>query len=259
MRGHNHRHTRLTNAIEQLHDSPTRLWIQITRRLVRQDQSWRIEQGTRNHHTLLLTTRELVRHLIRLLLHTHLLEHVHDIAAHGTFILPARCLQDKQEVLLHIAVAEQLEVLEDHTHLTAQIGYLAATQLKQVIVQGRSHSALHRQFAINGLHQTGLTTTDTAQEIDHLARGDGEIDICQNDLLVLTDFYIPIFNEFTHSASIWLILFSRSVSWLLRVSIFLRISSTSLLACLDLPVKKRILFSAVLISCTRFSYMRMSF
>ena len=71
--GHDDRHTRLADTIEQVHDLASGLDIEVARRFVRKNQSRCVEQGTCDNDTLLLSTRELVWHFVCFLLHTDLL------------------------------------------------------------------------------------------------------------------------------------------------------------------------------------------
>ena len=100
---------------EQAHDIAARIGIQITRRLVGQDDRGGIEQRTGYHHTLLFATRECIRHTVAFALHTHLLQHILNPVVHFRFLGPPRRFEHKAEILFHRAVGEQLEILKDNT------------------------------------------------------------------------------------------------------------------------------------------------
>lgn len=73
-----------------------------------------------------------MRHLVCFLAHAHLLENFRDAFVAGLLVFPACSFQYKLEVLVHTAVVQQLEVLEDDAQLLSQRRNILASDGREV-------------------------------------------------------------------------------------------------------------------------------
>ena len=117
---HHYSCTLLGDILEQSHDVAGGLRVEISRRLIGDDDLRIVEQGTGDGHTLLFSTGELVRHLVDFLYHAYFVEHFLDALVSVLLVFPFGSLEHELEVLAHAAVVEQLEVLEDDAQFLAQ-------------------------------------------------------------------------------------------------------------------------------------------
>ena len=93
-------------------------------------------------------------HLVLLVEHAYGLEHLFDALLAFVLVLPAGCFQDEFHVLLHGAVMEQLETLEDDSHLASQSRYVLTAQFQQVSSECFCFLGFFDvEFAISGFQQ----------------------------------------------------------------------------------------------------------
>ena len=92
------------------------LEVERTERLVEQEYRRSVDDGTRQRHTLLLTSRQLGRLALGHLLELDQLEGVGDL---GVNVLDPASLEPEAHVLLDVHVREQRVVLEHRVHRTA--------------------------------------------------------------------------------------------------------------------------------------------
>ena len=192
MRTHNHRSAGFLNGAQELHNLITRLMVEVSGRFVSKDNLGRVKERTRNHDTLLLTSGELMRHLIGFISHSHLLQHLMDMFNHHVLIFPSGSLQYKEQVILNRAVSKQLKILKNDTNLTPQIGQLLALEMGKVIFEETRFAGSNRQFAIEGLHQCRFTTAYPTEQIHHLPRIDIKSHITEHNMLSLMHIYVFI-------------------------------------------------------------------
>src|SRR5438309_9556957 len=117
---------------QQLNDLPGGRWIEVASRLVRQENPRVVHESARNRDPLLLPTGELVRILVLLPLEAYDAEDLLDLGlevAQGAL----GDAQGKAHVLKDREVGEQLEVLEDHPNLPAQVRKMAALETAEVL------------------------------------------------------------------------------------------------------------------------------
>ncbi len=140
-------------AVQQSHDQACALGVEVGRGLVGNEQLGAVQHGARYADALLLASRELVGHVVSLVLHAHHLEHLCDALLAFRLALPSRGLQHEVEVAGYGAVAQQLEVLEDDAQSLAQCGQLAWLGLAHVGVQHEGCAVANGQFAVDALEE----------------------------------------------------------------------------------------------------------
>ena len=180
VRRHDHGTARLGNLMEQPHDTVRSDGVEIARRLVCQQQTRRIEQSACYRKTLLLAARELVRHLVGLVVKPDKRQHLVYAAAYLSLAPPPRSLHHVIEVKEYVTVIQKLVILKDYTHTAPQIRYVTATQTPQIHSDHTSLALKQRHLGIHGLEQRTLAAAHTADKIYGFACRHRQIDIREN-------------------------------------------------------------------------------
>ena len=126
-----HRRPRPVDAVQKLHDADRRLRIEVSGRLVGDQQTRVVHERARNRDALLLATGEFSRQTPTLLGEANEREHFLDLAAD----LARRLADDLQRVGDVVgcgAIAEEFEVLEDATDGAAQVRNLVSPQRPEI-------------------------------------------------------------------------------------------------------------------------------
>ena len=129
--GHDHRRAGRVDAVEELHDADRRRRVEVSGRLVGQQDRRAVHEGAGDGDALLLTTGELVRAALLLAVQA---DHLQDLG-HGGLDDVARAadhLERERDVLVDRLVGKQAVVLEDHADRAAQRRDLPAGQAGQV-------------------------------------------------------------------------------------------------------------------------------
>ena len=99
-----------------------------------------------------------MRHLVLLLLHAHHLQHLVDAFLNLFLVLPSRSLQYEAQVFGYRTIVQQLEILEDDTHLLPQGRNLPTSYVHDIAVEYRClFTALNVQLTIGGLQERALS------------------------------------------------------------------------------------------------------
>jgi hypothetical protein len=122
--GHQHGRAPVVDLKEQLHDAPRRVGVEVTGGLVREEDARPVHEGTGDRHALLLTTAQLVRELVELVLEADDPEDLLHLLAHMALAGTGH-LEGERHVLGDGAPLEQLVVLEDDAELAPKLGKLA--------------------------------------------------------------------------------------------------------------------------------------
>ena len=200
MGGHDDGRTRLTDLLEQTHDVGGRLRVEVSCRLIGNDDSWLVQDSPCNGDTLLLTARQLMRHLVFLFRHPHHLQHLVDAFLNLFLVLPSRGFQYETEVLGYCPVVQQLEILEDDTHLLSQGRDLPPSYVHDVAVEHHClFAALNVQFAVGGLEEGALSRSHLTDDVDELTFLHMEVNIVQHTYILLENPYFLIFYQHSHS------------------------------------------------------------
>ena len=140
VRGHDDRGAGAVDPVEQAHDVEADRAVEVSGRLVAQQDLRPVHDGPGDGDALLLTAGELVGEALLLALQPdHLQGLGHELADDVARL--ADDLQRVGDVLVDGLVRQQAEVLEDRTHLAAQPRHLAAGHRAEVVA-GDEHGAL---------------------------------------------------------------------------------------------------------------------
>ena len=174
------RRPRAVDAVEQLHDPDRGLGVEVAGRLVGQQQRRVVDERARHRDALLLAAGELVGEVVQLRREPgqaqdvrHLLA---DLAAGA-----ARHLQGVGDVVVHRAVGQQLEVLEDHADVAAVVRDLLARHLAEVVPRHRDRAERRLGLLDQQPHQRRLARAGRADDEHELAGLDRERDVLDAD------------------------------------------------------------------------------
>ena len=115
---------------------------------------------------------------------------------YSVLVFPFCGFQHKLKVLLHRAVVQQLEVLEDYSHLAAQCRHVLSLQFEHVSSQHLcllSLVGIEVEFCIHGLQQRTLSRAYLTYYIYELTLVSLEVGFVEHESVALIDIY---FREF---------------------------------------------------------------
>src|SRR3954453_6501666 len=174
------------DAVDQLHDPDPRLRIEVAGRLVRQKQRRVVDERTRDRNALLLAARELVRVVVKLGRKPYEAKDVRHLATDRLAAL-ADDLERVSDVRVDGAVRQELEVLEDHADVAAQVGQ----PLGGDVVQRAPGDADRTRGGLELLHQQAdarrLAAARRADEEDELGAPDAHRDVVDAHMPVVVD------------------------------------------------------------------------
>lgn len=174
----------VTDIVEQVHNVAARLRVEVTGRLIGQDDAWLIEQSTCYDHTLLFAARKGIGHAVTLVLESDELQHLFDTLFALLSVVPTGGLEYELEVFVHGAIGEQLEVLEDDAETATEISDLAPLDVSQIVFEDFSESTADRQLGIEALEQAALARSYLTYKIYKLAFANVKVNIFEQSLLL---------------------------------------------------------------------------
>jgi hypothetical protein len=121
MGGHHHCRTFFGNCVQQSHNLRSGFGVEIAGRFIGQNKRRRIEQCPRNDHPLLFTTRKLMGHFVRFVLHAHLYQYFVNTILDHPFIFPSGSTQNEFQIFLYRPIDQQLKILKNNTDFSPQI------------------------------------------------------------------------------------------------------------------------------------------
>ncbi|MCY1531725.1 hypothetical protein D9M68_669610 [compost metagenome] len=138
----------LRNTDQQLHDLIRSIRVQVTCRLISQDQLRVIQQGTGYIHPLLFTATHFIGLFIAFCRQVHQVQYFFNTGLHLLGISPSRSLQHKLQVLVYITIRKQFKILEYYTHFTAQERNFFPVHITQIRTHNNTITLYQRQFTI---------------------------------------------------------------------------------------------------------------
>ncbi len=132
--------------------------IEVTRRLVRENHARFANNGARNCDTLLLATRELLRHVIAARDDADFLQHgIDPLLAFGRWHFLVQ--QGQFDVIEHGEFVDQVETLEDEADVVfAQLRKLALLVLRYFLLQEVIFATVDVVEQANNVQQRGFAT-----------------------------------------------------------------------------------------------------
>ena len=172
---------RMGHLTQQLQNAGCCLRVQITGWLVGNDNLRFVQDCTSDGYALLFTARELMGITVGKLFHLDILQHILDALFYLVFLTPSRSTKNKLQVVVNGTVAQQLEILEDNTHLTTQSRDIFTLQPHHIVIQHDSGLGfIDIQFKVERLQQRALTCANTSDDIDELALVNVEVNIFEH-------------------------------------------------------------------------------
>ena len=131
--------------------------------------------------TLLLSARELMRILVRVLQHAYLVQQRQRLAAQVHERAAPVVLRRQHHVLQHGLVREQVEALEHHADIQdARARRRAARRIQEGLAMQQHAPAVQRLQAVQGADQGRLARARRADDADDLARLDHQVDALEH-------------------------------------------------------------------------------
>ena len=184
MRGHQHRRAGAVDAIEQPHDSDRCAGVEVSRRLVGQEDEGTVDEGAGDRHPLLLAAGQLVGQVVALLGQADQVEDLGDLGADYVLGAPDH-LEGEGHVLVDGLVGEQLEVLEHAADVASQIGDLPTVQVGDVLARHPDAALLRLLLLEQQTDEGGLARARRPHEEDELTLLDVGADVAQCDDVAL--------------------------------------------------------------------------
>ena len=192
MSHHDHGHTALRQILHHVQHLTDHLRVQSTGRLVEQHDLRVHHQGTHNGDSLLLSAGKLAGIGVGPVGQTHLCQKLQGLLLCVGLGHPLNAHRGSGEVVHHVHVVEQVELLEHHAHpLTAVINGLA--------LDGADVRAVKEDLAGGGLLQQiqaaeegGLAAAAGTDDGDHLIFVEGGADPLED--LQLVEFFLQVHN-----------------------------------------------------------------
>ena len=178
---HHHRRAGAVDAVERLHDPDGRGRIEVAGRLVRKQERGVVDEGAGDREPLLLAAGELVGEVLGLVCEADQAQRVRDLGAD----LRARSadhLQRVGDVVVDVAVGEQLEVLEDGADAAAQLRDPGAAERRDVPAGDQDLALGRLELVDQQLDQGRLAAAGRADEEDELAAIHPQADAVEGDV-----------------------------------------------------------------------------
>ena len=141
-------------------------------------------QGAGYRHTLLFTAGKFVRQAVHLILQTDQGQNIWD-AGFDLFGRNVGHAHGESHILVHCHGGDQAEILEDDTHLAAQIRHLAALHLGKVLTVDDDAALGGLFFHLDQFEKGGFARTGMAKDKDELAVLDLDIDVIERYVFVV--------------------------------------------------------------------------
>ncbi len=171
--GDEHRGAGAVDPVEQPHDVDRGLGIEVAGRLVGEQQRRVVDERPRDRDALLLPAGELVGHVVQLRRQAGQPQDVRHLGA-DLLAGAARHLQRVGDVVVHGAVRQQLEVLEDDADVAPEVRDPAARDLRQVVAGDADRAVGRIELLDQQAHERRLARAGRADEEDELAAVDRE-------------------------------------------------------------------------------------
>ena len=202
------RGARLADFAEQAEELDGSFRVDVPGRLVGKDEGRGVQEGTGEDNALLLAAGKLVGHFILFVCHADLVEDAEDALVDFLFVFPAGGTEDELQVLVDIAVDQELEVLERHPAFAAQKGDLGFADALQLEAGNLCLAEGQGQLGIEGAQEGAFAAADFAGEVNELALEDFKVDILQDGVLLLADDAARHFDYGCwHGVCLWLQVF----------------------------------------------------
>jgi hypothetical protein len=145
----------LIDLFKQAHDLESQFRIEITRRLIRQDDLGAVDNRPCDRYALLFSVREMRRVFPHFVVE---IDHAQGIEDSPADLFPGypQNLEDNSYVLENLFVKNQPEVLENNAHVTSQSIDLMVGDFEDVSVVDNDLSLSGKDLAVENLEQSGL-------------------------------------------------------------------------------------------------------
>ncbi len=178
VRHHQDRRAGAVDAIKELHDPHGGVGVEVSGRLVTDQERRVVDEGARNRDSLLLASGELIGEGVHLVREA---DHVHDLGHLAPNVAAALTLnlQRVRDILGRGAGRKELEVLEDAADVAAQLRDVRAAEPGQVAAADEDPPAGRLELLQQEADDRRLAGTGGADDEDELALLDHERDVAE--------------------------------------------------------------------------------
>ncbi len=178
MRCHNDCRLVITaNGKKELHDFVGSIGVEVSGRFIGKNELRIIEERTGNVDPLLLAAAHLMGHFKPFALEPYLTQNTFNFFLDKRLVRPAGSFQYKFQVVVHITIGEQPEVLEDDTQVAPQLRHVLPFQSFQIDIRNRAFSFCEGDVAIERFKQAAFAGAGLADEVDEIALGNLQVHV----------------------------------------------------------------------------------
>ncbi len=179
--GHQHSVSVGCKFVEESHNLVAGLGVKVAGGLIGKYEVRAIEKRAGDDDALLLAAAEFMGHLVALVRHTHIFQHLFDAFFDFCFFLPSCGLEHKSEVGCYRAVLKQLEILKHNPYLASEIWDFRPLQFEQVeIHDSRLFGIAYGHIGIHRLHQRRFAASYPSDEIAEFTLAQSEVNIFEH-------------------------------------------------------------------------------
>ena len=198
VRDHDHGRAAAVELDQELEDFVRRFRVQVAGRFVGQYDGGLVQEGAGDGDALLLAAGKLVGHLVGLGGHAHVVQHFRDAGVDEAAVFPAGGAEHEFQVLLYAAVREQLEILEYHAHLAAQVGDVLGFDAVEPIAADFAFSLQEPVFRRYGTDDGCLAGTDLSYHVHEVSGHDVHVQGVDDYVFAVQDVCVFEMNERFH-------------------------------------------------------------
>ena len=163
------------------------LGVEVASGLVGQDDIRVVEQGTGDGDALTFASREVIWHVLALVLQAYLIQDQIDAVTDFVFVIPSCSFEHELEIGFDAPVHKQLEVLEDNSEASPQFGDILCAQFGKIEAADRPFAVFQPVFRHYGPYYGSLSRTDFPDYVDEFSGVDVHIQAIDDDTLARND------------------------------------------------------------------------
>lgn len=134
-------------------------------------------------------------HFVCLGLHVNLLQDFLYALVHAFPVLPSGATQDEEQIVVHGAVHQQLEVLKDDSDAATQVRDVAFFEPVQGEISDTAFSFSEREFSDEGSDDGSFSTADFSNQVYKFAGLDAQIDMGQHQIVGVGNVGVRQFDQ----------------------------------------------------------------
>ena len=175
------------DAHKEVHNLFGCLRVEVAGGLVGEDEFGVVEQRPCNAHALLFAFGETVYGIEQFVGQTHRLHHLLYAGVDVVFVFPAGGAHHKRQVVVHVAVLEQVEILEHYAQFAAQHRNFGFLYLGHIEAAHKCLAFGDAGVGVEGTEERSLARSAFPDKVNELAFVHAKADVLQNRVVVVLD------------------------------------------------------------------------